>query len=146
MSSLETEGCPLLFLRRAVWNNLFLETLEYLVIFEEFLNRNYVSRAKEVYFLILFQNPVNLRGWKCWFYAVSPQGQARHLRNTCDTGVLRHSLTRKFKFSRKPMEHALSIHYWLEYHCFRSVSINYSDKVKVTIKGLIQNQIKKFVT
>lgn len=44
------------------------------------------------------------------------------------------------------MEHALSIHCWLEYHCFRSVSINYSDKVKVTIKGLIQNQIKKFVT
>lgn len=50
MSSLETEGCPLLFLRRAVWNNLFLETLEYLVIFEEFLNRNYVSRVKEVFF------------------------------------------------------------------------------------------------
>lgn len=65
MSSLETEGCPLLFLQRAVWNNLFLETLEYLVIFEEFLNRNYVSRVKEVFFLILFQNPVNLRGWKC---------------------------------------------------------------------------------
>lgn len=50
MSSLETEGCPLLFLQRAVQKNLLLETLEYLVIFEEFLNRNYVSRVKKSVF------------------------------------------------------------------------------------------------
>lgn len=66
------------------------------------------SKKKKVFFLVLFQNPANLRGWKCWFCAVSPQGQARHLRNTCDTGVLRHRLSRKFKFSRKTMEYALS--------------------------------------
>lgn len=58
MSSLETEGCPLLFLQRAVQKNLLLETLEYLVIFEEFLNRNYVSRVKKkkkCFFLFYFR-------------------------------------------------------------------------------------------